>query len=102
MKSTNINLKSVNFKPLIIKYGKKYGRHAYFAAIVVVLMTYLFVVFQISILAKAEPSPDQQSTITNSIPKVDKKAVDQIQSLEQNNTDIHTLFETARNNPFQE
>jgi hypothetical protein len=102
MKNANIDLKSINLKPLLKKYLPKLSKHAIFTAIVAVLVVYLFVVFKINTLANANPGPDQEDTVTASIPKVDKNAVNQIQSLEQNNTDIHTLFESARNNPFQE
>jgi hypothetical protein len=101
-KDINIDLKSINLKPLIKKYTKVLGKHAIFAAIFAVLVAYLFMVFKINSLSNAEPSPDQQGDITASIPKIDKNAVNQIQSLEQNNASIHSLFETARNNPFQE
>lgn len=100
--SANIDLKSINLKLLIKKLSGKYSRHTVFGVIIIILLAYLLVVFKISSLAKAEPGPDQQVTITSSIPKIDKKAVNQIQSLEQNNTQIHSLFESARNNPFQE
>jgi hypothetical protein len=100
--SANVELKSIKLKPLLKKLASRFGRHAIFAVIFGVLLAYLFVVFRISSLAKAEPGPDQQGVITSSIPKVDKNAVSQIQSLEQNNTQIHSLFEQARNNPFQE
>lgn len=102
MKNADLSLKSINLKPLINVVSKRFGKHVLFIAIVAVLITYLIVVFEISTLAKAEPSLDQQNEITSSIPKVDKNAINQIQSLEQSNTDIHTLFESARNNPFQE
>ncbi|MBX4197030.1 hypothetical protein KW801_00550 [Candidatus Saccharibacteria bacterium] len=100
--SKNIDLKSLNFRPLIKKYFGRFSKHIIFAAVFGVLLVYLIIVFKISNLAKAEPGPDQEVTVTTSIPKVDKNAVNQIQSLEQNNTDIHALFESARNNPFQE
>ena len=32
----------------------------------------------------------------------DSKTIDQIQNLENNNTDVHSLFEQSRTNPFQE
>lgn len=100
--NANLDLKSIHLKPLLSKALKRFGKHAVFAALFVVLLVYLFVVFRISSLAQAEPGPDQEGTITSSIPKVDKNAVNQIQSLEQTNTQIHSLFESARNNPFQE
>ncbi len=98
----NIDLKSMDLKPLLKKWSKKLGKHAIFAAIATVLLVYLLIVLRISALAKAEPSPDQEGVVTTSIPKVDKNAVNQIQALEQNNTRIHSLFESARNNPFSE
>jgi hypothetical protein len=52
-------------------------------------------------LAKVEPAADAPTT-ASLIPKVNQKSIDRIQSLEQNNTEIHSLFEEARNNPFQE
>jgi predicted PurR-regulated permease PerM len=100
--SKNISLKSVDIKPLVKKFYKRFGKHMIFAVLIAVLLVYLLIVFKISSLAKAEPGPDQEVTVTQSIPKVDKNAVNQIQKLEQSNTQIHSLFESARNNPFQE
>ncbi|MBX4201872.1 hypothetical protein KW803_03200 [Candidatus Saccharibacteria bacterium] len=99
----SLNTKSLNsLKPILSKFSKRFGKHIIFAALFGVLLVYLLIVFRISNLAKAEPSPEQEINVTSSIPKVDKNAVTQIQKLEQNNTEIHALFETARNNPFQE
>lgn len=97
----NIDLKSVNLMPLLKKYSKQFGRHAIFGAIVTILLIYVLVVFKINTLANAEPSPDQTAAATL-IPRIDKDAINQIQSLEENNTEVRSLFEAARNNPFQE
>jgi len=96
------NLKNLNIKAMAAKFAKRFGKHVIFAAILAVLLVYLMMVFRINSLANADPGPDQEVVVTNSIPKVDPKAVSQIQSLEQNNTQVHALFEQARNNPFQE
>jgi hypothetical protein len=100
--NANLDLKSINLKPLLKKFSERFAKHAIFAAIIAVLLCYLLIAFKISGLAKAEPGPDQEVIVTNSIPKIDKNAVNKIQSLEQSNTQIHSLFESARNNPFQE
>ena len=103
MNKKSLDLKSLNsLKPLAAKFMKKYSTHAAFAAVIVVLLVYILVVFKISSLAKAEPGADQTTPTANLIPKVNQKSVSQIQSLEQSNTQIHSLFEAARNNPFQE
>lgn len=100
--SKDISLKSFNLLPAVRKLYGKYGGHAIFAAILLVLLVYVFVVARINSLANAEPSIDQQTTVTNSVPHIDAKTINQIQSLENNNTEVHSLFEQARNNPFSE
>lgn len=97
-----IGLKSINVLPLLKEYSKRYSRHTIFAAILAVLLIYLLVVFKINNLANAEPGQDQETAVTNSIPKINSKDIKQIQDLENNSTEVHSLFEQARNNPFQE
>jgi len=97
--------KSLDIKALqatVQKFFKAESKHAVFLAIMLVLIVYLFVVWRISKLAIAEPSDDQTASAQSQIPKIDKTAIDQIQSLEQNSPEIHSLFDSARNNPFQE
>jgi len=99
-KDIDFNLKSVMAKgrkvlPLVAK-------HASFIAVLVVLIVYLFVVWKISQLAGAEPSAAEDIATTAAIPKVDENAIKQIEALEQSNTEIHSLFDSARKNPFQE
>jgi hypothetical protein len=100
--SQDLKLKSFNPVPFLKKYYAKYRQHTVFGAILLVLLIYVFVVLKINTLANAEPNPDQENVVTASIPKIDGKAINQIQSLESNNTQVHSLFEQARNNPFQE
>jgi hypothetical protein len=97
-----LNLKSIKLMPLVAKYSKKYSRHTPFILLLVVLLTYVYVVARISALSKAEPPANQAPDTSTLIPRVNQKAIDQIQSLETNNTQIHSLFEQARNNPFSE
>jgi len=78
------------------------SRHISFVAILAVLLAYIFVVWQISHLATAEPDQSEQASVSTKMPKIDQNAINQIQSLEQNNTQVHALFNQARNNPFQE
>jgi apolipoprotein N-acyltransferase len=96
------NLDISTLKKQVGNFFKAESKHSAFLAIMLVLMTYLFLVWQISKLAIAEPSSDETAIAQTNIPKIDKRAINQIQSLEQNNTDIRSLFDNARNNPFQE
>jgi hypothetical protein len=98
----DIGLKSMNIKKVANSLVKKYARHTTFAVILLILLSYIFVVFKISRLASAEPNGDQTPTQTLTIQHVDQKVIDHIKTLEDNNTQIHSLFEQARNNPFQQ
>jgi hypothetical protein len=98
----DLNLKSIKLLPLAAKFSKKYGKHAPFILLLVVLLTYVYVVARISALSKADPPANQAPDTSTLIPRVNQKAIDQIQSLESNNTEIHNSFEQARNNPFAE
>ncbi|HET9850157.1 MAG TPA: hypothetical protein VFP35_00810 [Candidatus Saccharimonadales bacterium] len=80
----------------------RFRKHAVFAAILIVLFAYILVVWRISQLAGAEPADTGSVSSDTSIPKVDQKAISQIQSLEQASPQVHSLFNSARNNPFQE
>ncbi|HEX5448393.1 MAG TPA: hypothetical protein VFW90_04340 [Candidatus Saccharimonadales bacterium] len=97
----DLKLKSINLKPLLNMFAKRFGGHIIFACVIAVLLVYILVVFKINTLSKAEPSPSQTISAPL-IPKVNQKAVNQIQTLENNNAQLHTLFENARNNPFQD
>jgi hypothetical protein len=100
--SKDLSLKSIKLLPFFKKNFKRYGRHVVFGAVLAVLLVYMLTVLRINRLANAEPSPDQEVVVTTSIPKINAKDVEQIQALENDNTQIHSLFESARNNPFQE
>lgn len=100
--SKDLSLKSLNPKKLFTATFKKYGRHAVFAAIILVLLAYIFVVFRISQLANAEPGADQTAANPLAIPQVDQQAISHIQALENSNTQLKAQFDQARNNPFEE
>lgn len=98
----NLDVKSI--WPSLKKTGQTGLRHITFAVVLIILFVYLFTVWRISQLAIAEPSPEDESAILagSRIPKIDKKAIEQIGALEASNTEIKSLFDQARNNPFQE
>jgi len=102
--SKNVNLSIAELKPQLKKLYQRSSKHLAFAAILVVLLIYVFMVWRISQLTAAEPLPEAESAALaqTAIPKVDKKAVERILTLEQSSSELHSLFNEARNNPFQE
>lgn len=98
--------KKINFNPKALATKAKkilpvLAKHGPFIAIIVVLVIYLFVVWRISGLVSAEP-PATDDLTTAAIPKVDSKAIEQIQSLAKSNKEVQSFFNSARNNPFSE
>jgi hypothetical protein len=89
----------------LVKTGLgKLQRYATFLAIVGILLIYSFLVLQISTLSQAEPSEDQVAEQTNTVKRlrIDQNAIDKIEQLEDQNIAVQALFETARDNPFQD
>jgi hypothetical protein len=100
----DVNLKDLNLKALKTKANKfisSNSKHAVFGALLLVLLVYLFVVFRINQLATADPPADAVSSAKPTV-RINEDAIKQIQTLENNNPQVHSLFNEARNNPFQE
>lgn len=100
--SKNLDLKAAKVK--LVQLKQRLSRHLSFIATVTVLVLYLFVVWQLNKLATAEPTLEQENSglSARQIPRIDKDAINQIQSLEKNSPEVHSLFNEARNNPFHE
>jgi len=63
-----------------------------------------FLVFRINVLTRAEPD---EAAVTEKLqgaprPKIDQSAVQKLQDLEDQNVQVQTLFQQARDNPFSE
>jgi hypothetical protein len=68
------------------------------------LILFGFVVNQIRLYATAEPNEDallENLEATNTV-RIDEETVSAIKKLESTNVDVETLFDDARDNPFQE
>lgn len=75
-----------------------------FVFVLIMLGLYGFLVFRINSLTTAEPTDDAITERLKTIqrPKIDKEVVDKIQNLEDNSVEVKTLFQEARDNPFNE
>lgn len=88
------------FKP-VFEFLKRY---MVFIFIIVILLTYSFVVFKINTFSRSEPSEDAvlEKLQTVKRPKLDQTAVQKLEDLEDQNVEVQTIFQDARNNPFTE
>lgn len=87
-------------KPVFV-FLKKY---AVFIFIMVVLLTYSFVVYKVNTLSRTEPSEEAvlEKLQTVKRPKLDQSAVQKLEELEDQNVEVQSIFQQARDNPFTE
>jgi len=97
-----LNLKSIPI--LVTVVLSKLVRYRVLVFGVVLVAVYGYVVLQIQTLSNAEPSTTTVSGELNTVrpPHVDKTVVEQLQALQDNSVSVKTLFNQARDNPFQE
>ena len=79
-------------------------RYLVIIAVVLVIGVYGFLVLQISSGTQKEPTEDEVTSQLSTIKrlKIDQDSIDKIQQLKSQNVTVQSLFESARNDPFQE
>lgn len=98
----NLEVKDLSAKLLpILHKAKKYTALAFFLAI---FGLYGFLMYRINVLTSMEPSEDAilEQMVKTRTPKIDQQAVDTMLQLEETNVEVKSIFDEARNNPFQE
>lgn len=72
--------------------------------IFIVMVLYIFVTWRVNVLSNAEPTEMQISSKMSETrsPRIDQATVDKIRQLQDNSVNVQTLFNEARQNPFQE
>jgi hypothetical protein len=100
-KKTELSLKQL--RPMVAKSLKVLSRYSAIMFFLLIAIAYGFLVLRINSLVNIQPSQsdiDAQSK-TPAVPRVDPKVAEQLQNLEDNSVNVQTLFDQARNNPFQ-
>ncbi|HUP26303.1 MAG TPA: hypothetical protein VM124_01490 [Candidatus Limnocylindrales bacterium] len=79
-------------------------RYAVFVFVMLLLGIFGFFVLRINQYSRIEPSDEAVEEKLQAVqrPKVDQSALDKIQQLQDQNVQVHSLFDQARNNPFNE
>lgn len=98
----NLEVKDIPAKLTpIVQLAKKY---LVFIFVVTVLVIYAFLVLFINTLASEQPNDDAvtERLKTVSRPKINEDTLVKIQQLEDQNIQVQTLFQDARDNPFTE
>jgi hypothetical protein len=79
-------------------------RYTSFIFIISILLIYAFLIVRISVLSQASPSEDAIAEQSNTIKrlKLDETSIVKIEQLEGQNVEVKSIFEKARDNPFQD
>lgn len=79
-------------------------RYVVFIFVIIILLIFGFFVFRINQFSQTEPDETavQEKLQTVQRPKIDQAVIDKIQQLQDQNIQIQSLFDQARNNPFSE
>ncbi len=81
---------------------KKVSAYKAFAFFLVVAALYGYIVWRINVYSNAPPSTSEETAQTTTQPHIDPATIEKIQSLQDNSVSVKSLFDTARQNPFQE
>lgn len=98
---SQVSLKEL--RPLLKKALGLAVRYSAILFFLLITSAYGFVIMRINTLVNAQPSQsdiDAQAKSTP-VPRVDPKVAEQLEGLEDNSVNVQTLFDQARNNPFQ-
>ncbi len=100
MKNLNLKLIIKKLEPLL----RIFRRYSALVFIVVLVGIYSFLVFRINSLTNMEPDDEAITQKLNTVkrPKIDQSSIDKINQLQGQNVEVKTLFDQARNNPFNE
>jgi hypothetical protein len=97
----NLDLKKITTKLAILpRFFKKY---AVFIVFILVFVAYGFIVVRIRTLASSEPDEEVVTEQLSSLnrPSIDQSTINKIQQLQDTNIQVKSLFDHARDNPFQ-
>jgi hypothetical protein len=78
----------------------KAGRYAIILFVVFLAVVYGALLYRVNTLSSAEPT--EEAVAKASTPRIDPDIVNKLLDLRDNSVQVKTLFDEARNNPFQE
>ena len=101
MKNSDINLNLDSVKTWAASFGKKIGAYKVFLFFLVIASLYGYILWRINVYSNAPASESEVSAKTSAQPHIDQDTVEKIQSLQDNSVSVRSIFDEARQNPFQ-
>ena len=102
MKNKDLKLNLNDIPAQLSGVLKKLRTYRLFIFIIFIASIYSYIVWRINVYSNAPASTSEETAQTTSQPRIDQATVDKIQSLQDNSVNVQSLFDQARDNPFQE
>ncbi|MFZ1483780.1 MAG: hypothetical protein WAS36_02110 [Candidatus Saccharimonadales bacterium] len=100
--NTSINLESVKMQlNSLAQFVNRYKAIAFF---LVITTLYGFIIWRINVLSTAPASQEAIAEVEKAAtqPRINEATIKKMESLQDNSVRVQTLFNDARNNPFEE
>lgn len=79
---------------------RRLSAYKVFIFFMLVASLYGYIVWRINVLSNAPPASTESQAVTQA--HIDQATVDKLQSLQDNSVSVQSLFDSARQDPFQE
>lgn len=99
-----MNIEVKNILPMLKELVYTLRSYVVLIFIICFVLIYSFLVFKVGTISSTDPDEDivaKQLKGTQKL-RVDQDAIDKIEQLKDQNIAVQSLFETARDNPFQD
>jgi hypothetical protein len=102
MKKDSPQLDINSLLPMLRQALSKVNGYRVFIFFLAASALYGYIVWRINVYSNAAPSASEISAQTSAQPHIDPTTVQKIQNLQDNSVSVQSLFDAARQNPFQE
>jgi hypothetical protein len=102
MKNSDIKIDLKTIGPAIGKLFKRMGAYSAIIFFLIVAALYGYIVWRINVYSNAPASQSEVNAKVAAQPHIDPTVVQKMQALQNNSGNVQSLFNQARENPFQE
>lgn len=102
MKKDANNLDIKQLPTILLGYFKKIRAYQVLIFFLLVAGLYGYIIWRINVLSNVPANASEVTAQKSAQPHIDAATIEKIQSLQDNSVSVQTLFDTARQNPFNE
>ena len=102
MKNKNLNLNLKDLPAQLSTILAKVGAYKAFIFFLIVAGVYGYIVLRINTLSNIAPNQSEVTAQRTAQPRINPSTIAKIQSLQDNSVSVQTIFQQARDNPFNE